>query len=768
MGREVLNVLRFNEVTDRVNVYQDGAWRDIAGDGATSIDASAITSGVMNTARLGSGSALSSTFLRGDSTWQAIDNLNASVITAGTIATARLGSGVASSSTYLRGDGTWATIPPGGTSGIANYEPSDPTGASDMTSELEQYVMDNQGKEIWIQEGVTIKLNSFGSGLGNNDDVVINARNATILYDAGNKAVFVDNTNNASSEVSVSSITTTTVNTDARVSQVTLSSTLSVEAFDVVAIYSSDANPAISGGKLGEIIQVMTDEAALVFNTMERLRRTYSTSVKCRKLSKTRKFSWRGGTFRANGDANDAAITSRFQCMHIMGFVDPVIRDVEFDRPWAMCIDLQLCAFGLVENIQVRDIANLASSNGFTYGVRTYGMNYGHTIRNIKVRNGRHPAFTTDGNTSSSTWYQLGIPTNIAVFGITAMNCHGTVVDTHHEGDGIIIDGVISFNPVQLSTSSLTGTLAQLRCANTILRNVVQIGGARVIKVAAYNHGFRDKILIQGVSVMGLADGSDTDCVIDCDDQTSLANKRDITVTDLNVTDIGLVFSVGKGVPITINNLHASKVDTIGDANAGSTVTVGTCVLDYRNNTRSAANYVWKCRSDGTNGGCTVIHTVKPVLIKGAANNDPTHFFDERDTTANKNVYVPGITEYNPSGVNATLLYESGSTTLVQPTSISTNDNIITVPHTITTPGTTGAQTINKAKGRVNFAIGATSLVVTNSLVTANSMIVCNVASNDATATIKNVVPTAGSFTIRLGAGATAETPVDFYVIQGY
>lgn len=45
-----------------------------------------------------------------------IPNLDASKITSGTIATARLGTGTANSSTYLRGDQTWATVSGSGAS----------------------------------------------------------------------------------------------------------------------------------------------------------------------------------------------------------------------------------------------------------------------------------------------------------------------------------------------------------------------------------------------------------------------------------------------------------------------------------------------------------------------------------------------------------------------------------------------------------------------------------------------------------------------------
>ncbi len=87
-------------------------------------------------------------------------------------------------------------------------------------------------------------------------------------------------------------------------------------------------------------------------------------------------------------------------------------------------------------------------------------------------------------------------------------------------------------------------------------------------------------------------------------------------------------------------------------------------------------------------------------------------------------------------------------------------------PTTVTAGGTTGNQTINKPTGTVNIAAAGTSVTVTNSLVSANSIVYAVIRTNDSTATIKNVVPSAGSFVITLGAAATAEVSIGFTVFN--
>jgi len=157
-----------------------------AGTSLTALNASNLSSGTVATARLGTGTASSSNFLRGDNSWQTIDltnlsatnltsgtvpdarfpatlpaasganltTLNASNLSSGTVNVARLGTGSSVSSKFLRGDNTWQTISatPEGTAILS-------TGESGGTKFLRE---DGDGTCSWqsVPAGVTINNQS--------------------------------------------------------------------------------------------------------------------------------------------------------------------------------------------------------------------------------------------------------------------------------------------------------------------------------------------------------------------------------------------------------------------------------------------------------------------------------------------------------------------------------------------------------------------------------------------------------------------------------
>lgn len=85
--------------------------------------------------------------------------------------------------------------------------------------------------------------------------------------------------------------------------------------------------------------------------------------------------------------------------------------------------------------------------------------------------------------------------------------------------------------------------------------------------------------------------------------------------------------------------------------------------------------------------------------------------------------------------------------------------------------GTPGAATINKPCGKVKFAAGATTLVVTNSYITATSILQCGIegAAEDATALRVRVSSQgAGTCTLALNAAATAAVNAWFNVINTF
>jgi hypothetical protein len=70
-----------------------------------------------------------------------------------------------------------------------------------------------------------------------------------------------------------------------------------------------------------------------------------------------------------------------------------------------------------------------------------------------------------------------------------------------------------------------------------------------------------------------------------------------------------------------------------------------------------------------------------------------------------------------------------------------------------------------ETSGKVNVLAGSTSLVVTNNSVTENSIVICQLGTNDATCRINSVVEETGSFTINYVA-PTETTTIKFLVIN--
>lgn len=80
--------------------------------------------------------------------------------------------------------------------------------------------------------------------------------------------------------------------------------------------------------------------------------------------------------------------------------------------------------------------------------------------------------------------------------------------------------------------------------------------------------------------------------------------------------------------------------------------------------------------------------------------------------------------------------------------------------------GTPGNVTQNVSRGRAAFAAAASTVVVTNSQVAANSTVLVSLGGSDATLTSVRVTPAAGSFTVTGNAAATGTTVFDYVVIQ--
>lgn len=211
-------------------------------------------------------------------------------------------------------------------------------------------------------------------------------------------------------------------------------------------------------------------------------------------------------------------------------------------------------------------------------------------------------------------------------------------------------------------------------------------------------------------------------------------------------------YQAGSAVTSGTNNI------AIGAAALGSATTVsGNVAIGYRalSPATGADN-----TAIGVDAGVAVTTGNRNTLIGNTAGGNLT--------TGIENVVIGYAATASSASVSYEITLGSGSNDKMRVPGVgfyvSTVD--LQLPKTSTAGGTTGAQTINKPAGSVNFAAAATSLVVTNSLVTTSSVIIATVATNDSTMKSVAAVAGSGSFTLHANAAATAETRVSFLVIN--
>lgn len=234
-----------------------------------------------------------------------------------------------------------------------------------------------------------------------------------------------------------------------------------------------------------------------------------------------------------------------------------------------------------------------------------------------------------------------------------------------------------------------------------------------------------------------------------------------------------------------ISNTSSTNNSRILLAVTGTTITrnvadANTALIVSQENATSTGDIFEANNSTGTvfMVGQTGATTIQPNSLTGTAATSSLSITQTWNTTGTPTAIFANITDtasnassllmdLQTGGVSNFRVSKGGTATargIVSLGNVTLNGDV-QLSKTITPAGTTGARTINNNSGSVNFAAGAMSLVVTNNLVTTNSVIHCTIASNDSTMTSVQVVAGAGSFTIYAQPGPpAAETRVNFLV----
>ncbi len=226
-------------------------------------------------------------------------------------------------------------------------------------------------------------------------------------------------------------------------------------------------------------------------------------------------------------------------------------------------------------------------------------------------------------------------------------------------------------------------------------------------------------------------------------------NDRAVYIRDENGTNTGqwsAAFTVERDQVVNSQLTMAGDFFALGSIGAG------------------LANPQAKLHSLNTSAG--VVTTALILSNASTANNTGAKLvFNISSSLSSETCYIEAVRTNNPANAAAFMRFRTNDGSATHDI-VFNERGVIVLENTITPAGTTGNRTINNPSGSVNIAAGQSSITVTNNTVNANSFVFAGIATNDATAIIKNVVVSAGSFVVNLTAATTAETRINFMVFN--
>ena len=402
---------------------------------------------------------------------------------------------------------------------------------------------------------------------------------------------------------------------------------------------------------------------------------------------------------------------------------------------------------------------------------------------------GTMPTARLGSGTANSTTFLRGdqswaVPASGATLSaITAATAANTIANGNNTGQvwnwANTTDSTIAFTFGE--TTAATGGTQTLGVPNQVLGKFTTLAASTQSPLAAYSRGTHVFSVSPTSAQFLSANGTSTEPTY------SFASVQDMGMYRFNGSNLGFavagarVFSAGApGLNIPAGSGTAPSLTDMTTGNSGifigsDIVGISTTLAESTRFTTgvfqpskasadAVAYSVNSRKARGTVAAPTVITTGDDLLtVSGFGYVGATNTYIE---AARILLDSRGTITDTTTGVGGRISLETRTVAgaMTERLAIET-DGAITVPTTITAVGTTGNQTINKPAGRVNIAASGTTVVITNSLVTANSIVMAVAATNDSTARVTNVVPAAGSFTINTVA-VTAETAFNWFVVS--